>query len=122
LVEETIYQSEGEQKDIMLYFYNWFTSEFELLPKIKYKIPFYYRKSWICYTNPLKNNSVELAFTRGNELSNTHYILKTNNRKQIRGVEIKKLKNAPFDEIKLALQEAILLDETISYKSKNKRT
>lgn len=106
----------------MLYFYNWFTSEFELLPKLKYKIPFYYRKSWICYTNPLKNNAVELAFVRGNELSDTHYILKANKRKQIRGVVIAKLKNAPFAEIKHVLQEAVFLDETISYKSKNKRS
>lgn len=106
----------------MLYFYNWFTSEFELLPKLKFKIPFYYGKSWICYTNPLKNNGVELAFTRGNELSDAHHILKANNRKQIRGVEILTLKTAPFKEIKHTLQEAIFLDETVSYKSKNIRS
>jgi len=118
VVKEAIHQFDGEQKAIMLYLYNWLTKEFGLFLKLKFKIPFYYKKSWICYTNPLKNGGVELAFTRGNELSKTHTILNTKNRKQIKGVEIKKLKNMPFNQIYFALQEAILLDETVSYKRK----
>jgi len=117
VVEDKIYEFEGEQKNIMLYLYNWFTNEFNLLPKLKYKIPFYYKKSWICYTNPIKNEGVELAFIRGNELSNASNILQSKKRKQIKGIEIYQLKEAPFPQIQLVLQEAILLDETVAYKS-----
>lgn len=120
MVEECIYQFEEEQKEILLYFYNWLTTEFNLLPKLKFKIPFYYKQSWICYTNPLKNKGVELVFVRGNELSDSCKILKANNRKQAKGIEITSLKNASLNKIHQTIQEAIILDETTPYNSKNK--
>lgn len=116
MVENAIHHFEGEQKIILLYLYNWLTNEFGLLPKLKFKIPFYYKNSWICYTNPLKNGGVELAFTRGNELLNINNILKANNRKQIKGITISNLKHTPLFEIQQILHEAIILDETVPYK------
>ena len=44
-VEEFIYQYEGHQHEIMIYFHNLLINQFELLDKIRYKIPFYYGKS-----------------------------------------------------------------------------
>ncbi len=55
-----IYQREGNQQEIMLHLHELLTSYPEVSGKIRYKIPFYYRKSWICYLNPTKYGSVEL--------------------------------------------------------------
>ena len=65
-----IYNLEGAQKLIAEHLHNLITSYPEVVYKIRYRIPFYYRKSWICYVNPIKNGGIELAFVRANELSN----------------------------------------------------
>lgn len=74
-VYDFIYKHEGSQREILLFFHNLLAEELDLIYKIKYKIPFYYRKIWVCYLNPLKNNKVEFAIVRGNELSNHQGLL-----------------------------------------------
>jgi len=80
VVNDFIYSYEGAQKDILLYFHQYLYEQLELSPKIRFKIPFYYNKSWICYLKPIKPNGIELAFTRGNKLSNVQGILQSNGR------------------------------------------
>jgi len=92
-----------------------------LIPKIRFKIPFYYNKSWICYLNPIKPNAIELAFTRGNELSNVQAILQSKGRKQVMSITFTKVKEIPVNAIEEIVQEAILLDEQIPYASKRKK-
>jgi len=94
----------------------------DIEPKLKYKIPFYYRKSWICYLNPIKKKGIELCFTRGNELSNTQGLLAARDRKQIRGVIFETVESIPEESLLELLQEAFLLDETVPYQSKRKKT
>jgi len=120
-VENLIYQFDNSQREIMLFFHKMLTSEFLLTDKITFKNPCYYRKSWICYLKPIKNEKVELAFMRGNELSNGQKILKSNGRKQLRSIEISNLKEIQLDIIKEILNEAIYLDETKPYESKRKQ-
>lgn len=119
--EDFIYQLEDPQKEIMLYLHELLSNEFDLQDKIRYKIPFYFGRSWICYLNPIKNNAVELAFVRGNELSNMQGLLSDKGRKQVYGVEFESLDDIPLDILHDVLQEAILLDETTPYESKNKK-
>lgn len=114
-----IEQFEGEQRAILLYFHNLLNTELELTDKIRYKIPFYYRKSWICYLNPGKNNTVELAFVRGNELSNEQGLLDDKGRKQVKSIVFSDVSDIPESLIKEIIHEAIILDETIPYASKN---
>lgn len=90
----------------------------EVVGKIRYNIPFYFRKSWVCYLNPLKNGGVELAFPRGNELSNEQGILMANERKQVRGIVFKKAEDIPDETILEILAEAMMLDEEVKYDSK----
>ena len=118
--EDFILEFSGEQKAIMLYFHKWLTKELNLTDKMRFKIPFYYRKSWICYLNPTKQGTIELAFTRGNELSNSQGLLDSKGRKQVFSIELKKLSESPIETINEIIQEAILLDETIKYESKRK--
>ena len=116
--EHFIYQYEDNQRKIMLYFHDRLTREFDLIDKIRFKIPFYYGKSWICYLNPIENHSVELAFTRGNELSNSQGLLDNKGRKQVYGIEFEALSDIPIQAIDEIIHEALLLDETKPYASK----
>ncbi|MGB1207077.1 MAG: DUF1801 domain-containing protein [Chitinophagales bacterium] len=120
-VENYIYQLDENQKQIMFYFHDLFTRELNLMDKIRYKIPFYYGKSWICYLNPTKDNKVELAFIRGNELSNVQGLLVSNGRKQVSGISFQKVAEIPEIVIREIIHEAILLDEIKPYASKNKK-
>jgi len=119
-VEDFIYQQEESVKEIMLYLHDLMLSR-DLRPKISFRIPMYYGKSWICYLNPLKKGGLELAFCRGNELANASGILEDKGRKQIMGVSFQELRDINETAVLEILDEAILLDETVKYASKRKR-
>lgn len=119
-VEAFIFQYEGEQRAIMIHLNGWLTEELNLIPKIRFKVPFYYQKSWICYLNPTKNGSVEFAFTRGNELSNEQGLLESKGRKQVYSITFSSLETIPHSAIHEIVHEAILLDETVKYAVKKK--
>lgn len=121
-VEHCIYGFEAQQQEIMLVLHRLLTEDLNLTAKIRYKIPFYFRKSWICYLNPQKNGSVELAFVRGNELSDAQGILDSKGRKQVCSIELFKRSEMPMKELTEIFQEAILLDDSIAYASKRKGT
>ena len=110
-VEDYITQLENEQKEIMLYFHELLAHQLELEGKIRFKIPFYYHKSWICYLNPIKNDTVELAFLLGKELSNQQGLLETKDRKQVAGITFSNEKEIPKDQVYEIIQEALMLDE-----------
>lgn len=120
-IEDYIYQFDGNQRNIMLYFHNILTKELNLTEKIRFKIPFYYGKSWICYLNPIKSKKIEFAFVRGNELSNKQGILINKGRKQVYSMEFSSISEIPVDLVNEIIHEAILLDEIKPYESKNKR-
>ena len=120
-VQNYILDLEGEQAALFQYLYDLINTYPEVEAKIKYKIPFFYRKSWICYLNPIKKGGVELAFTRGNELSNEQGLLEAKGRKQILGASFYKVEEIPEEVIHEVLQEAFLLDETVPYASKRKK-
>lgn len=119
-VQIYIDERDGNQKAIMQQLHQTITRFPEVTAKIRYKIPFYYRKSWICYLNPVKGDKVEFAFTRGNELSNEQGLLQANGRKQVRGIIFNNVKQIPWTSIHEILQEAFLLDEEVKYASKRK--
>ncbi len=119
-VEDFIYQFEGSQSEVMLYFHNLLTNDLNLTEKMRFKIPFYYGRSWICYLNPLKNGKIEFAFVRGDELSNEQGILDNKGRKQVYSIEFEKMSDIPYQEINEIIHEAILLDENKKYGSKRK--
>lgn len=110
------------QRDILLHLHELITSFPEVTGKIRYKIPFYDRRSWICYLNPIKGDRVELAFTRGNELSNEQGLLEARGRKQILGVVFDAVEEIPDETVLEVLREALLLDEEVPYRWKRKRS
>ena len=120
-VEDFIHNYEGEQRKILNYLHGLLAKELELTPKMRYKIPFYYHKSWICYLNPTKQGAIEFAFVRGNELSDEQGLLQSKGRKQVMSIELKTLADLPEDSIKEVIHEALMLDDTVPYASKRSR-
>lgn len=120
-VEQFIQLSSEKQQEILWTLHSLIVEIPEITSKIRYKIPFYYRKSWVCYLSPKKTQEIELVFTRGQELSNEQGILETQGRKQVSGILISSLENIPEQAIQEILQEAILLDDTIPYSVKKKK-
>jgi hypothetical protein len=105
----------------MLHLHNLMMSFPEVTSKISYQIPFYYRKSWICYLNPVKGGGVELGFTRGQELSNEQGILEAKGRKQVAGIIFYSLKDIPERALLEVINEAIILDESVPYNVRKSR-
>ncbi|MDF9799651.1 hypothetical protein OKW21_004914 [Catalinimonas alkaloidigena] len=120
-VDTFIQEKQGQQKLILRHLHNLLTDNPGVSPKLRFKIPFYYRKSWICYLNPVKNEGIELVFLRANELSNEQGLLESRGRKQVKGVIFYKLNEIPEQAIHEVVQEALLLDESIPYSSKRKK-
>jgi hypothetical protein len=116
-----IYQQPDRQQAILLHLHELLGSYPEVTSKIRFKIPFYFRKSWICYLNPVKNDAVELVFLRGNELSNEQGLLESRGRAQVMGVIFTKVSDIPEATLHEVLQEAFLLDEEVRYASKRKK-
>lgn len=121
-IENFILGLDGQEKAIVSFFHHKLTSEYDLIGKISYNVPFYCRKSWICYLNPLKKTGgVELAFTRGNELSNEQGLLDFKGRKQIAGIDLHDLSDIPEQQIHEILNESILLDDLVKYKVERRK-
>ncbi len=120
-VENFIYQFENHQRAVLLFLHDLLSNQLELEDKLRYRIPFYYGRSWICYLRPNDDQSIELVFLRGNELSNSQGILDCKGRKQVSGITIKNITEIPMAALEETLQEALLLDETTAYKSKRKK-
>ena len=120
-IEAYLSDLDSPQQEMIDYLHQLITSYPEVTAKIRYKIPFYYRRSWICYLNPTKDGGVELAFTRGNELSNEQGLLDARGRKQVSGVVFYQLRDIPEAVLHEVLQEAFLLDEEVPYSVRKKR-
>ncbi len=117
-VLENIDHLPANQKRIMLFLDELLIDIPGITSKLRYKIPFYYKKSWICYLNPIKGDGVELAFVRANELSNEQGLLDFKHRKQVAGISIYQLDDLPITTINEVINEALLLDENVPYASK----
>lgn len=117
-VEAYIDEQEESVRAILIYFHRYLQDELGLIPKIRFKIPFYYRNSWICYLNPTKRNTVDVSFIRGNELLDESQILDDKGRKQVTSIEITSIVSAPIDALKELIIQAVILDESKPYKLK----
>ncbi len=116
---EFINAYEKVQKGIMVQLHNLLLSYPKISSKMRFKWPFYFGKSWICYFNPVKSGGIELAFTRANEMSNSNGLLDFKGRSQVGSILLSSLKEIN-ELVYETIQEAIVLDETVKYQSKRK--
>lgn len=99
------------QREIILYLDALFLSYPEVSKKMRYKLPFYYYNSWVCYLNTVKGDRVELCFINGQKLSNNQGLLDTRGRKMIAGIMLDHQKTIPNEAVLEIFGEAIILDE-----------
>ena len=110
-IENFILGLDGQQKAIVSYLHHRLADHHGLIQDIKYEIPMYYRKSWVCYMNPIKNDGIELAFLNGHKLSNVQGILNNKKRKMVAGIDLYEVSKIPERQIDEIIQEAIILDD-----------
>ncbi|WP_425392783.1 DUF1801 domain-containing protein [Ekhidna sp.] len=117
-VENFILGLDGSQKAIVSILHQRLTEYHDLIPKIRFNIPMYYRKTWVCYLNPIKNDGIELAFLNGCNLSNDQGLLKSKDRKMVSGIELFDISAIPEKSIDEIVQEALILDDLSKTKHK----
>ncbi len=117
-ISDYLYKLTSEQAGIVQCLHDLIMETPAIEVKRRWHLPFYYRKSWICYFNILKNGNVEWAFTRGNELSNEDQWLEARGRKQIYSVNFASVQDIDLQLARVTLQEALLLDEHVPYSVK----
>ena len=118
-VLDYIYEQEEPNQSLLLYLHELIMEQAEIKSKIRYKVPFYFRQSWFCYLNPVKNG-IELNFVRANEMSNANGLLDFRGRTQVAGVIYQNIEAVNIEPLIETIQEALLLDETVKYASKRK--
>jgi len=106
---------ENQQRKITFFLHEWLTEQFNLEAKYRFKIPFYYQNTWICYLNPLKKDGIDFNFVRARELSLHEGLLDFKGRKMVAGISLYDVKKIPLEPLSLVVEEAILLDETTPY-------
>lgn len=78
--------------------------------KMRYKIPFYDYKTWICYLNPQGKNHVELCFLYAKKLQQHFPILQFKGRKMVAGLMLDAEEDIPAQIIIDILNMAISLN------------
>lgn len=124
-VEEFINGQNGPQKELLVYLHHLMVDQYQLIPKIRFKIPFYYKNSWVIYLNPLKNGSIDLSVVRAIEQNQVNELLDFKSRKQVASIELNPNTDLPEKAIRKIIEDAILLDanpqNTKGVKSKPKQ-
>lgn len=114
-VQEYITQTKNQnQKSILQFWDSLLTTYPSVIPYIKFKIPFYYQNTWVCYLNPIKPNGVELVFLYGQQLQNKH-LLQTKGRKMVAGISFFNMEDIDDDMVQEVLsifEQALALDST----------
>jgi hypothetical protein len=117
-VEDFLMDFEGAQGEVLRFLHDLLLSFPEIEDKMRYRIPFYYRKSWVCYLNPGKKGDVDLSFIRGSELSNEQGLLDGRGRKQVASLNFSTVDEIPVDAVLEIVQEAFILDESVPFPHK----
>ena len=116
-VIDFIHSQKDTHREILKFIHDLMLSYNGVTSKIRYRIPFYYKNSWICYANPKENEKVELVFLRANEFKDYTGLLDTKGRKQVAGITIGCLEEIP-DDLADVINESLRIDAEVRYKSK----
>lgn len=110
-VETYLLEYKGEAKDVLLYLHSILTEEFNLKPKYKFKLPFYYGKKWVCYLFPRKDGKIDISFLKGHLLEDWQSELENRGRKLVRSIVYKDLSDVDQELLFKIIQAAIKLDK-----------
>lgn len=101
----------GNQMEIILRLHRLFSDIPGIECKKRFKIPFYYRHSWVAYLNPIKNDGIELCFLKGLAMSNHDGKLQAKDRKMVAGISIYSAAEIDQNSILDHFHEALIMDE-----------
>ncbi len=110
-IENFIWGLDGNQKAIVSFLDHHLRDHHNLESKINWKIPTYFRKSWVCYLNPIRNDGIELAFLKGKHLSNAQGLLQNKGRKLVAGIDFYSINTIQLPLINEIIYEALILDD-----------
>ena len=127
-VETYIYQLEGEEREIALYLHDILSQRYGMTSKLRYKVPFYDIKKWLCYINPQKKRTtklkkattenigggIELCFLHGRWMEDPQGALDPKDRVQIYGITYYTLDEIDEEVLQVLIEEAIEIDEKFS--------
>ncbi|TVR88694.1 MAG: hypothetical protein EA411_04245 [Saprospirales bacterium] len=120
-IEDYLSNLPPQQSDLAYAVVNCLVESGELNPRLRYGIPFFYRKSWVCYINPQKSGELELAFLRAVEFRHLPDALDFKGRKMVAGILLSKPADLKIPELEIALQEALWIDDNRPYKGPSGR-
>ncbi len=109
-VERYLLDQKGEEAAIMQELHQWFLSFPGVEARLKFGIPFFYRKSWICYLNPQKKGGIELVFLKAKQLDDPESQLKSRGRKTVAGMYIHHKSGIPWDYLEFLFNQAVMVD------------
>jgi hypothetical protein len=95
------------QKQIISFCHHWLTEDLGLHHRIRYRIPFYDDKQWICYLNPIKKEGVEFVFLHGNKLDDPEGFLESKGRKMVKGKSLYNPKSIPLEQLEFFIIQSI---------------
>ncbi len=104
------------QREITYFLHDQFMSYPGVQCKIRFKIPFYYYRSWLCYLNPFKGDKIELCYIHGRIVTDSSGILDAKGRKKISGVMITDIKSIPLEAVHEIFSESIIIDKELKGK------
>ncbi len=109
-VDNFILEKEGNQQLILIMLKDFLDGYPELVSKIRFNIPFYYGKRWVCYLNPIKKDGIEFVFMFGKKLEDESGLLDATGRKQVAGLTLYEPNEIPFEVIADLMDQAITID------------
>ncbi|MDO1445258.1 DUF1801 domain-containing protein [Rhodocytophaga aerolata] len=89
-----------------------------LREKLSYGVPYYYRKSRVCFIWPASvpngglTEGVALGFCKGYLMSNEEGLLQSNGRKEVIAVHYVSISQINWPQVRQWIQEALIVDET----------
>jgi hypothetical protein len=109
-VEDYIHDRPVEEQKILTVLHEFIQSFPNIIPKIRYNIPFYYRTSWICYLNPVKGG-IEINFLHGHQIDDPFGLLKARGRKMVKGWIITQLEDIQEECLIYYLEASFAMDK-----------
>lgn len=96
-VDQYLLNRPEKDRDLMLFLDDWLRTQHGLTTKIRYGIPFYDYKVWLCYLNPIKSGGVNLVFLQGVALNYHHPRFEQRGRKMVKGFDFTSIEDVPME-------------------------
>lgn len=105
-VSNYILNRPDSDRNLWVFLDDWLKNQHGLTSKIRYGVPFYDYRVWLCYLNPRKQGGVQLEFLQGIALDYHHPKFIQRNRKMVKGFVIPSLKDIPMETLEEVMAKA----------------